>query len=100
MSGTHQSRREEQSVPQPTLDAIVPGQRLVSGIKGSRPYPIHTKLGAIMNERQFRVIDVATGARINPRTMTEYLAGRLPIRAHHLPYLARFLEVDPEDLID
>lgn len=63
-----------------------------------RPYPKHTKLGGLMDERQLGVQTLASRTGISPRTFTEYLAGRARIVPHHLAILCEELDVDPEDI--
>lgn len=65
-----------------------------------RPYPTHTPLGKIMWHRDWKVYELAGEAGIAPRTLTEYLAGRLPISSTNLVKLAKVLECRPEHLID
>jgi hypothetical protein len=65
-----------------------------------RPFNTETPLGRIMWDRGFRVFEVAHATGINARTLTEYLAGRKPLKGSHLSLVADFLDVHPEDLGD
>lgn len=43
---------------------------------------------------------VGAASRINPRTLTEYMARRKRIPRDHLVRLCRVLDCEPEDLLD
>jgi transcriptional regulator with XRE-family HTH domain len=53
-----------------------------------------------MWHRDWTVYELAGEAGVAPRTLTEYLAGRLPISSTNLVKLARVLECKPEQLLD
>lgn len=67
---------------------------------GGRPYPTHTKLGAIMSARGLRASDVSVGADIYTRTMSDLLSGRHRPTPAQLTKLARFFRVPPESLLE
>lgn len=68
-------------------------------VGGSRRYPTHTKLGALMYERGLWASTVCRATGIYPRTMTEYLAGRKqPSRGNHIK-LCEYFDVPIEDLV-
>lgn len=69
-------------------------QRKIPG----RQYPTHTPLGRLMRHYGLRVMDVEARAGISHRTLTEYLAGRKRIQAHHLTALSQLFRVAPESL--
>lgn len=68
--------------------------------KVGRPYPTHTRLGKVMWHRDWTVYELAGEAGVAPRTLTEYLAGRMPISSTNLVRLARALNCKPEHLIE
>lgn len=62
----------------------------------ARQYPIHTPLGRIMRLRGLKVRDVdGMEGCPNYRLLSDYLAGRKPVRGDHRVALARALDVDP-----
>jgi hypothetical protein len=63
-----------------------------------RRVPSHTPLGAIMLHRGIRAYVLAGQTQISDRTLTEYLAGRRPIRSDHLARLSQYLQVSPQAL--
>lgn len=62
--------------------------------KQGRPFSTDTPLGKLLEARAWRVADLAAASGVNARTLTEYLSGRLEIRAHHRDALARALSTD------
>lgn len=77
------------SFPAPNMPtpAPIPTHRPKQG----RPFPTHTPLGKLTQARGWRVADLAGASGVNARTLTEYLAGRKEIAAHHRDALARAL---------
>lgn len=65
-----------------------------------RPICTDTKLGRIIVARNLNAYDVSTAGGFSSRTMTEYLAGRRIIRTEHLVRICRFLNVEPEDIVE
>jgi transcriptional regulator with XRE-family HTH domain len=65
-----------------------------------RPFATTTKLGALMDRRGLRAIEVAAGAGVYPRTLTEILAGRKAPTPQQLAGLTRFLRVPPEAILE
>lgn len=63
-------------------------------------YPIHTRLGKVMAFRDLTASEVASASGVHPRTLTEYLAGREPIRPQHLQRLADALGVSPDVIFE
>lgn len=53
-----------------------------------------------MWHRDWTVYELAGEAGVAPRTLTEYLAGRLPISSTNLVRLAAVLDCKPEHLIE
>lgn len=53
-----------------------------------------------MYRRGLRVTDVATGADVSPRTMTEYLAGRKRPTTRNVTRITTFLKVRPESILE
>jgi len=70
----------------------------VTVVGSGRKYPTHTRLGALMSERGLRMYEVAAQARMDPRAMSDYLAGRKPIPPHRLARLSVVLDVEPEEI--
>ena len=69
-------------------------------VGGSRQYPVHTKLGRIMEKRGLRVIEVSSRTGVYPRSMTEYLAGRKKPTPRNMARLAECLGVNVPDLTE
>jgi len=69
-------------------------------VGGSRQYPVHTKLGRIMEKRGLRAYQVAADAGIYVRSMTEYLAGRKKPTPRNMAKLAEHLGVGVPDLTE
>ena len=69
-------------------------------VGGSRQYPIHTKLGRIMEKRGLRIIEVSSVTGVYPRSMTEYLAGRKKPTPRNMARLAEHLGVGVPDLTE
>jgi len=67
-------------------------------VGSGRRYPTITKLGALMADRGLRMYEVAAQARMDPRAMSDYLAGRKPIPPHRLARLSLVLDVEAEDI--
>jgi DNA-binding Xre family transcriptional regulator len=65
-----------------------------------RPICLDTKLGQIMKSRGYPAYEVAVAANFSPRLMTEYLAGRRILRTEHIAGICKFLNVEPEDIIE
>jgi transcriptional regulator with XRE-family HTH domain len=68
-------------------------------VGSGRKYPTKTKLGAVMSERGLKMYDVAAQARMDPRSISDYLAARKPIPPHRLARLSMVLDVDAENLV-
>lgn len=66
---------------------------------GARPYPTHTRLGRLMAERGLTAHEVCHAARVYPRAMTEFLAGRKRPTVAVLARLAHALDVEPDTLL-
>lgn len=67
---------------------------------GGRPYPTHTPLGKIMWHGDWKVYDLASKAGVAPRTLTEYLAGRMQISSTHLVKLSKALGCTRDHLLE
>jgi transcriptional regulator with XRE-family HTH domain len=68
-------------------------------VGSGRRYPTHTRLGALMADRGLRMYEVAAQARMDPRAMSDYLAGRKPIPPHRIARLSAVLDVDAEEIV-
>ena len=76
----------------PDLDDWGPG-------KEGRQYPRNTALGRVAAHRGIKAKDLSARSGVHPRTLTEYLAGRKPIREQHVLPLAEVLQCPPEVLL-
>ena len=65
-----------------------------------RPYPTHTRLGSLMDERGLMANTVAMQAGVHPRILSELLSGRKRPNPRHLAGLCSMLDVDPDDLLE
>lgn len=78
----------------------MPGQRdHVTYMGGPRRSNINTPLGSICHSKGITAKALAFGTDINPRTLSDYLGNRIPIRSHHLPLITAFLGVSAESLM-
>lgn len=64
----------------------------------SRPFNTSTPLGQILLERGLSVRELAEGTGIHSRTLSDYLANRVPILRHHLIEICDALDLEPEEL--
>lgn len=69
-------------------------------VGGSRTYRKHTKLGKVMDQRGLKAFDVQVGAKINPRLLSDYLAGRKEPSARSKMLLVNFFRVSPDQLFE
>lgn len=78
----------------------MPGQRNhATYMGGTRSKNLTTPLGSACHELGITAKALCIGTGINPRTLSDYLSNRLPIRTHHLPLISSFLGVPPSRLI-
>lgn len=59
---------------------------------------IQTPLGSICHEKGITALALCQGTGINPRTLSDYLGNKVPIRTHHMPVITAFLGVTPAEL--
>lgn len=88
----------------PNIPANMANGRAVNGRplspsmgRPGRPFYADTPLAKLMIERNFRAVDVTTGSGVNPRSLSDYLAGRSCITPANIERLAAFFQL-PEQV--
>jgi hypothetical protein len=65
-----------------------------------RPFYTDTPLGKLTSERGLKVVEVSTGAGINPRSLSDYMSARRKMPAPVIAKLAAFFGVPEQVFID
>jgi hypothetical protein len=64
-----------------------------------RPFNTSTPLGKLMADRGYTVKGLESATDISYRTISDYLAGRVPIRSHHMAILTDTFDVSRDVLL-
>lgn len=68
--------------------------------RDGRPHSLETKLGVLMAKKQVFAYVMGPVVGINPRRLTELLAGRKPLRPEEVQRIAKYLRVDPSEITE
>lgn len=81
---------------------LSPDGRPLSPSKGrkGRPFFVDTALGKLQSDRGLKSYEVAVGAGINPRTLSDYASKKKRITPTNIVKLARFFDVPEQVFID
>ena len=63
-----------------------------------RPHNRNTVMGDEMAVRSITIKQLERDTGVSHRTMSDYLANRIPIKSHHKPILSDYLDIHPDDL--